>query len=134
MTVNDGPLVACSAMLPTRSADGSTPASAAEKALTFWMSSSALMPTWPTDPPKQMRREHTTRHDTHTTRHTHTPLLRRYVPATCRVGALRRATRAVRWCSSTTAASGTSVGSTRGNLLILLSCGPRSRGIERMVS
>lgn len=57
MTVNGGPLVACSAMLATRSHDGSTSTSATEKALTFWMSCSALMPTWPTapaHPPKMM--------------------------------------------------------------------------------
>jgi hypothetical protein len=68
-------------MLPTRS-HGSSSASAAEKALTFWMSSSALMPTWPTAPTHR-RREYTTRHDTrHTTHatHTHAPPLRRYLP------------------------------------------------------
>ena len=54
MTVNEGPLVACSTTLPTRSHDGSTSASAAERAVTFWMSCSALMPTWPTAPQPKM--------------------------------------------------------------------------------
>jgi hypothetical protein len=144
MTVNDGPLVACNAMLPTRSHEGSASASAAERAWTFWMSCSALMPTWPTAPNQRCEYTARTRTRTRTTAHahapphthTHAPLPTGHevpAPATCTVGFRRMNTLTVRWCSSTTAASGTSAGSKEGNLLILFS-GPRSRGTMRMTS